>query len=87
MIDLICGIVPILVPYLVYGIPVNITEFILIWLVPSISVVGKVRTLFKEALYNNLNALLVKKEEKESIIDFGRFQTEKETKEEIIGSD
>ncbi len=64
--DLICAIIPLVVPYLAYGIPTNINETILILLMPSISLFGKTRTLFKEALYTNADGALLKKQNQES---------------------
>ena len=66
VLDLIYGVVPILVPYLSYGIGTNINEAILILMMPSISLFSKTRGLFTEALYRNLDDALVKREQQES---------------------
>ena len=63
--DLICGVTPLMLPFLIHGIPININEAIFILLVPSLSMFGKVRSLFKEVLFHNLDMLIIKQETRE----------------------
>jgi len=65
--DLICGVTPLLLPYLMYDIPTNINEAIFILLVPSLSWFSKVHSLFEEVLFRNIDVLLLKVEEQESV--------------------
>ena len=64
--DLICALPPLLIPYLMYRIPININEAIFVLLIPSISIFSKLHSLFEEILFRNFDVLLVKVEEKES---------------------
>ena len=41
--DLICALTPLLIAYLMYRIPINVYEAILILLIQSISLYGKIR--------------------------------------------
>ena len=66
LLDLIYMVVPLIVPYAFHGLPTNINEAILILIMPSISLLGKLHSLFEAVLKNNLDILLVKKEYAES---------------------